>query len=377
MKEIRICLNMIVKNEEKVIERCLNSVKDVIDALVISDTGSEDNTVKVMNKWKGKHDKLGKIVQHKWKNFAHNRTLAIDSAQEWIQDNKKKDENWYVLIIDADDFLEIKNKEELVKEIKNLDLDYYLIDMQCGTVVYSRTFLVRIDKLEWKWTSALHEYLTAPGQKFNKGKIKHAYIQASRDGARSQDPMKYFKDALVLEEELKNDSTNTRYTFYLAQSYRDCKEPRFLKMAEELYLKRADMGGWVEERYISLVEAAKCRMWRNKSDFKSIGYLERAICLRDNRLEAPFHLIQYYRINKLYRIGYLIGRNFLDKPFPSDTLFVQKDIHDWKFWDELALCAYFSNDKKLYIKLCNRILGVKDLPNATRDRISRDLKQYT
>ena len=42
----KICLNMIVKNEEPVIERCLATVKPHIDYWVIVDTGSSDNTIK-------------------------------------------------------------------------------------------------------------------------------------------------------------------------------------------------------------------------------------------------------------------------------------------------------------------------------------------
>ena len=41
--EISLC--MIVKNEENVIDRCLNCVKDVVDEMIIVDTGSTDNTI--------------------------------------------------------------------------------------------------------------------------------------------------------------------------------------------------------------------------------------------------------------------------------------------------------------------------------------------
>ena len=45
-----ICLNMIVKNEEKIICRLLESVSDLIDTFCIIDTGSTDSTVeKIMS----------------------------------------------------------------------------------------------------------------------------------------------------------------------------------------------------------------------------------------------------------------------------------------------------------------------------------------
>ena len=41
---ITISLCMIVKNEEKVLNRCLNSIKDIVDEIIIIDTGSTDQT---------------------------------------------------------------------------------------------------------------------------------------------------------------------------------------------------------------------------------------------------------------------------------------------------------------------------------------------
>ena len=44
---ITISLCMIVKNEEKVLKRCLDSVKDIVDEIIIVDTGSKDNTKEI------------------------------------------------------------------------------------------------------------------------------------------------------------------------------------------------------------------------------------------------------------------------------------------------------------------------------------------
>ena len=64
---------MIVKDEAHVIERCLNSVKPLIDKLLIVDTGSSDNTIQVINNWMNKEEIGGKVIKEKWQNFEHNR----------------------------------------------------------------------------------------------------------------------------------------------------------------------------------------------------------------------------------------------------------------------------------------------------------------
>src|SRR5439155_19966470 len=66
---------------------------------------------------------------------------------------------------------------------------------------------------------------------------------------------KYRRDAELLEKALSYETDPfliSRYTFYLAQSYKDCGEH---EKALEKYLKRAELGYWSEEIYISLLEA--------------------------------------------------------------------------------------------------------------------------
>lgn len=63
-------------------------------------------------------------------------------------------------------------------------------------------------------------------------------LRINHDGARRRDPLTYQRDA---------------YTFYLAQSYRDCGET---EKALAAYLSRAELGFWLEEVFISLYMAA-------------------------------------------------------------------------------------------------------------------------
>ncbi len=371
---MKICLNMIVKDEQDVIKRCLDSVKDLVDSIIISDTGSKDSTIEIMNKWKKENKKMGEIFQHKWIDFSNNRNIILEEAKLWIRKNAQKNENWYILFIDADDYIIIENLKLLKKELQQLQYDKYLINAKCNNILYARTFLIKINQIPWKWKDVIHEYISA-NHKFVYGKINNCFIQVSRDGNRSKDPMKYFKDILVLESELKKNENN-RYLFYLAQSYKSLAEPRFLKMAETLYLKRYNIQGNNEERYICLINAAKCRILRNKQDYKMIEYLNKACCLRINRLEAPYYLIRYYRLNKLHRTGYLLGKTLINTSFPTDILFVDRDIHTWKFLDEVAVCACWVGDKELFKQLSERLLQLDTLPEEQRIRIDKDLKNY-
>src|SRR3990172_13007879 len=87
-----LCLNMIVKNETKVIERCLKSVRPLIDYWVIVDTGSSDGTQQLIKAYL--HDIPGELHERPWVNFEHNRNEALELA---------KNKGDYILTIDADE----------------------------------------------------------------------------------------------------------------------------------------------------------------------------------------------------------------------------------------------------------------------------------
>lgn len=381
----KICLNMIVKDEEKVITRCFDSVVDSIDAMIISDTGSSDNTVEIMEQYAESHNLPGGIYQDDWKGFHYNRNIVLKHGVEWILRNKTENEIWYLMIIDADD--KVNDPQLLKQKIQELKYDRYLIDMISQNTVYGKTFLVKIYNgkvlIPWIWESVIHEYITAK-VKITQAKLDGIQVVVSRDGNRSSDPMKYFKDILVLETELRKDY-NDRYMFYLAQSYKDYgnkllaeKNDRaydFFKMAEKTYIERYNHGGWEEEQYISLLEAAKCRMVRRRNGHKTENLLSLAVNLRPQRFEAVYYLIRYYRMKENYQIGYSLGVGYIDREICKDLLFMDRSIHKWKIWDELAICAFYVNDKKLYKELYQRILN-EDVPLLTRNRIQEDLKTY-
>lgn len=96
MKRNKICLNMIVKNESKIITRLFDSLLQIIDFWIISDTGSTDNTKEIITCYFKEKNIQGQLFEHEWKNFGHNRTLALREAQ------KSKLNFDYILLIDAD-----------------------------------------------------------------------------------------------------------------------------------------------------------------------------------------------------------------------------------------------------------------------------------
>jgi glycosyltransferase involved in cell wall biosynthesis len=92
-----ICLNMIVKNESKIILRLLESVYTLIDSFCICDTGSTDNTIQIIQLFFKEKKIPGKIFEEPFRDFGYNRTFSLNSCID-VQNAD------YILFLDADMF---------------------------------------------------------------------------------------------------------------------------------------------------------------------------------------------------------------------------------------------------------------------------------
>lgn len=112
----KIVLTMIVKNEAHVIERCIASVRPIIDAYLIVDTGSEDGTQDVIRR--ALADLPGEVVDRPWVDFAANRTEALELARPYGD---------YSLMIDADVVCVIEPGVDPIEFRKSLVADVYRV----------------------------------------------------------------------------------------------------------------------------------------------------------------------------------------------------------------------------------------------------------
>jgi Glycosyl transferase family 2./Tetratricopeptide repeat. len=97
LSTLSLCL--ITKDEEKNIARCINSVKDIVDEIVVVDTGSKDKTVEIAKSFGEKV----KVINAKWEDdFSKARNIAIENASsDWI------------LFLDADEEIKKEDAEKI------------------------------------------------------------------------------------------------------------------------------------------------------------------------------------------------------------------------------------------------------------------------
>jgi glycosyltransferase involved in cell wall biosynthesis len=345
-----ICLCMIVKDEEPVLRRCLESVRPFIDSYVICDTGSTDATIRIARETLQGLE--GDVFEDEWVNFAVNRTKALKRAY------KKAD---YLLIIDADEVLVCDPGFKLPP----LDLPAYYFRVESGDIVYDKIQLVDAS-LPWEYKGVLHEYIACEiPLPLMEGRLEGIRTIRSADGARARDPLTYKKDALVLERALLDEPENARYRFYLAQSYRDCGD---LNAAIRNYLRRFTLGGnYPEETWYSLYQVAVLKE-RRGDPFPEVlaAYLE-AFNFFSERAEPLYRIGLAYSQKREYRLAYLFLRPALEIPYPAgNRLFVEKPVYDYLLPLETAVAAYYLGEDREALDLYETILSEPELPPAIR-----------
>ncbi|MEA4925768.1 MAG: glycosyltransferase [Syntrophomonadaceae bacterium] len=230
---------MIVRNEEKVLARCLDCAKAIADEIIIVDTGSTDNTKAIAGRY------TDNIYDFPWiDDFAVARNFAFQHA---TQD--------YILWLDADDVLADGDQAKLLAVKQNLDpsidsltMNYHLAFDQQGNVVFSnrRNRLVKRSN-NFQWIGAVHEYLSVSGKIFDTD-IAVIHKSEWHDSERNLQ---------IYEKRLQaGEIFSPRDQYYYANELMDHKN--YEKAGQWYQIFLAGGQGWVEDNLAACRKLAEC-----------------------------------------------------------------------------------------------------------------------
>lgn len=336
-----VCLNMIVKDESHIIQSTLQHLLKYIkfNYWVICDTGSSDDTPNIIQQFFADQNIPGELLRHPWKDFAHNRTLALEAAYT------KTD---YVLVFDADD--SIHGTFGLPTSMTH---DSYLFQFGPGTS-YTRPLLFN-NRKKWRYKGVLHEFVdpvdpVGPSVTL----LGNYYVESGRTGNRNLLPDKYLKDALILEKAYEEDADlKVRYAFYCAQSYRDAG---IREKAIEWYLKVLTFTShWNQELYFSALQLGHLYQQEQKTN-DAIHYFMKTIEYDSERIEGVVLTMRHYQetqnhalVNALYHkhknYKKVVGKLFVDMGLYQDYL---------EYYNSIS--AYYVQDKPSGYQCCKHIL---------------------
>lgn len=355
-----ICLCMIVKNEARVIERCLRSCRELIDRWTICDTGSTDGTQQLVER--ELEGIPGTLYQQEWIDFGHNRSASMELAYG------KAD---YLLLIDAD--MTVVQSAPLGA----LTADAYMLRQGHEQFDYRNKRLVRGD-LRWRYVGATHEYLACIDPERTVENLDAIAIEDHGDGGSKTD--KFERDRTLLLAELARDPANARATFYLAQTYRDLAaqthDPTSLAAARECYERRASMGGWEEEVYCAWRQAGLLSAQLGEWARANAAFLA-AWETRPSRLEAVHDLVGGLLDRRQHHTALRftsLTANANTLPVPDDILFVEPWVYRWGLLFQHSVASYWCGQYSDSIRACKVLIATDSLPDAYRRQTEINLK---
>ncbi len=348
-----VCLCMIVRNEAPVIARCLNSVRDLVDAWLIVDTGSGDGTQDLVRGLM--RDLPGALIERPWRDFSTNRNEALDEAR-LLGD--------YVLFLDADDTLVL----EPDTRFGDLAGDAFDVPVLADGITYTGLLLVRA-ALPWRWRGVLHEFLHC-AVPHRRSVLPGVRIRRHHDGARRRAADTYGADALTLEAALQGEDDpllRARYTFYLAQSYRDAGNKR---AALTHYLARADLGFWDEEVFVSLLYAGRLMEQTGHSVEATLAIYAKATTACPRRAEALYAASRLCLLAGLHPQGYDFARRGAAVKQPAQGLFLELAPYDHGLLDMVAVHADRIGLQRECLEACLALLRSDRLPATETARVA-------
>lgn len=345
MTDNTVTLVMIVKNEEKVIARCIDSVKKALgnkfNYWVIADTGSTDKTKEII---KEELEGIpGQLLEHKWESFGVNRTKVFDAAYRYSDWN---------MLMDADMVLEGQ------VSIKNPKVDAFNCFVRSSNMVW-RLPLISSAQMKFSYKGAAHEYLYCV-EPFTVENYDEVIFDHLSDGDTSGSAQRNL-DLLLAQEEY-----SARDYFYIGQSYGELGKN---KKAIEYYKKHIEVADFVEESFIS--------RYRIGCLSRDVGLLLEAWNFRPWRIEPLYEAVLLLREKEMFLAATKIAEMGLGAQYPSsDSLFIQKDVYDYGLLYQYSICLDYV-DRAKAVRAFREILGTPGIPDYVRQATEANLKLAT
>ncbi|MGM9967635.1 MAG: glycosyltransferase [Rummeliibacillus sp.] len=343
---ISISLCMIVKNEEEVIGRCLESVKDLVDEINIVDTGSTDKTKEIVSEF------TDRIFDFEWiHNFAAARNFSFQQAT--------KD---YILWMDADDVFLEQDQEKLKQLKKTLSPEVDAVSM-----IYNLGFdddgnvsaLLRRNRLakrskNFQWVGEVHEFLAVHGNIFQSD-IAVSHLPLSHDENRN---IEIYRKMLDTGKEF-----TPRDMYYYANELADHGEylEAIKKYEEFLETKQ----GWIEDNIRACFRIGDCYLELNEKD-KAINAALRTFSYDLPRPEACCRIGFYYmEQNKNNEAIYWYKHALLHSDSVESSLSLQTPA--FSTWlPHLQLCVLYDRLKDYKTAFMHNEMAGKYIPNSEK-----------
>lgn len=363
----KFILTQIMKNEAHVAERMLDSIKPLVDGVCVVDTGSTDDSIKIVKEWGEKNNIETYVFERPFDNFENSRNHSIEKAREMFLKKNSKDQ-YYGFWLDFDEILHLDESFDKTK-IKE---DLLMFNTHIDQMVYTRNEMYKLD-MPFKFYGPVHEYLICEQKIKSSAILEGLYVDVKMEGGSWKGDIgkKYKDQAFILEAYIDQNRKDPRWIFYTAQSYKDsaCTQSREenderLRRAIKYYKERVNRkDGYFEERFYSQLKIGSIKMMLEKPWSETHQELLKAYSMDHLRGEPIKTIIDYYLKVGEWHNAYLYSKfgieNFHDKnPYKERFLFLDRSLYAWKFLDVHCATCYYTERKEEGKKTFEKLLKI-------------------
>ncbi|OUM97354.1 MAG: glycosyl transferase [Thermobacillus sp. ZCTH02-B1] len=316
---ITISLCMIVRDEEAVLGRCLDSVAPHVEEIIVVDTGSTDRTKEIAGRYGAK------VCDFAWiDDFAAARNFAFSKAG---MD--------YILWLDADDYLTPEDGRRLADLKRTLDPAYNAVSMPyiLSTDESGRpSFMLRRHRLvkrscRFRWIGAVHEYLEV------RGPVFHSDVCVTHD---KKKPRTDRNLRIYRARQAGGEEFSPRDLYYFANELRD---HGLYEEACEYYERFLDTGGgWVEDNIQACLKLAECRRQLG-DERREFGALCRSFLYDRPRGECCYRIGEYFLNRGKADQAAFWFQMAVSLPVPEDAMGMRnRAMTTWMPHLQLAVC---------------------------------------
>ncbi|MGI6005300.1 MAG: glycosyltransferase [Christensenellales bacterium] len=351
---ITISLCMIVKNEEKVLARCLESVRAAVDEIIIVDTGSKDKTKEIAYRF------TDKVYDFPWiEDFSAARNASFSYAtcdyQMWL---------------DADDVLEPRELEKLIRLKQTLSPEVDIVTMRYNThfdergnpvLTSNRERLLRRER-RYRWQDPVHECIPLVGN------VHYSDITVSHRKIVEPGAPVSFRNLRIYEKlEAEGKPMTPRQLYYYA---RELKDHQLYDRAAEKFRMFLDTGlGWHEDTIAACHSLGVCYRMLKQPD-KMLPALTRSFQYGTPRAEVLCEMAQYFRgqgRDDLAIAWYEIAADL--KPPQGNAGFLLWDY--WGYVPHLELCVLHYRKGDIEKALWHNEQAAKIKPGSAAVQLNR------
>lgn len=291
---------MIVKNEEKNVTDCLESVRGIADEIIIVDTGSTDRTKEIVSKY------TDKVFDFKWiDDFSAARNYSISKASsDWI------------LWMDADDILE--NPEEVLPLLKE-SFSVCNFKIAYGNDIFCQARLFR-NFMNIQFHGRVHEYPSFTGMDCKEE--SDVVIRHKTDKYATEDRSQ--RNFRILSKELEDDPNNTRAIFYMANTLKELGQ---YDKAIKMYRNYLDKSTWKDERWMAQRYIGNILVWNKKYE-EAIREFEKAMSIDDRWAESYYYKGECYFFLEDYEKCIKWMKKAYKKKLPDSLLWKELPIYN-------------------------------------------------